>query len=87
MGGSDLCNSLVQRLMFPQKSHRWWVPIYQWGVHVAATNAYIFWHTFPWPDELKHFHKWDHLKFRTELIRTLIGDYCNRKRPGRPPGR
>jgi hypothetical protein len=48
----------------------------------AIVNAWLLFHH---RDELKQ-RNVDQLSFRTALIKELVGDFCGRKRAGRPAG-
>ena len=79
MGGVDLNDQL--RMYYPVrlKCRKYYKYIFWFLFDVAVTNTFILCrkHTDLNSKKVK--------EFRVELALALIGDYCSRKRPGRPP--
>ena len=78
MGGVDLNDQLRQYYSIRMKGRKYYKYIWWFLVDVAVTNAYILCkkHTDLTVPSVKD--------FRIDLAKGLIGDYCSRKRVGRP---
>ena len=78
MGGVDRGDHLRGYYSCHSKSRKFYKYIFYFLLDTAVTNAYIL-HT--WYTESPTF---KHMKdFRVALAKSLIGDYCSRRRPGR----
>ena len=78
MGGVDHNDQLRQYYSLRLKGRKYYKYIWWFLLDVAVTNAYILCkhHTSLSVPSVKD--------FRVDLAKALIGDYCSRKRPGRP---
>jgi hypothetical protein len=65
-----------------RRSPRWWLCLFFYMLDCAIVNAWLLFHH---RDELKQ-RNVDQLSFRSALIKELVGDFCGRKRAGRPAG-
>jgi hypothetical protein len=75
--------SLLQHLAYyrtHRRSPRWWLSLFFYMWDCAIVNAWLLFHH---RDELKQ-RNVDQLSFRSALIKELVGDFCGRKRAGRP---
>lgn len=78
MGGVDRSDQLRQYYGIRQKGRKYYRYIWWFLFDVAVTNAYVLCknHTSLSVPSVK--------SFRVDLAKALIGDYCSRKRAGRP---
>ena len=78
MGGVDYNDQLRQYYHVRMKGRKYYKYVWWFLFDSAVTNAYVLCkhHTYLSVPSLKD--------FRIDLAKALIGDYCSRKRPGRP---
>ena len=80
MGGVDHNDQLRGYYHVRLKCRKYYKYIFWFMFDLAITNTYVLYKTYT-------DHTIQNLKtFRTELARSLIGEYASRKRPGRPSG-
>ncbi len=85
MRGVDRGDQLQTYYNVGRRSTKWWKRIFFYIVECAILNGYVL---------DSHFHNAEHnkkgrqkrniLQFRLEIANQLIGNFCSRKRPGRP---
>ena len=81
MGGVDHSDQLRGYYNVRLKCRNFYKYVHWFLFDIAVTNSYILFSKFT---EDRDIHVPDLKTFRVDLARSLIGDYCSRKRPGRP---
>ena len=81
MGGVDHNDQLRKYYHVPLKSRKFYRYIFWFLFEVSVTNSYILYSNFCTHPNLPLNTL---VKFRLQLFRELVGDYCSRKRAGQP---
>lgn len=82
MGGVDQFDQMMSSYSISWKSRRWWLKIFYYLIDSAVVNSYVLYKTTLNLSQNKT-KPMSHLSFRSILADELIGNYCNRKQPGR----
>ena len=80
MGGVDLGDQYRKYYQVRMKSRTFYKYIFWFIFEVCILNSYILHRHSPCIGK-----NLTYLEYRVELAKQLIGNYCSRKRPGRPP--
>lgn len=78
MGGVDRGDQLRGYYSCRSKSRKFYKYVFYFLLDTAITNAYILHSHYSTASSFEHIKD-----FRVELAKSLIGDYCSRRRPGR----
>ena len=80
MGGVDLGDQ-YRKYQVRMKSHKFYKYIFWFLFEICILNSYMLYQYY-YPCIRKNL---SYLDYRVQLAQQLIGNYCSRKRPGRPP--
>lgn len=78
MGGVDKNDQMKSYYTIPVSGKKWWIRILFDLLDRAVFNAYIL------EQESQHHRKRNMKSFRFSLVKDLIGDFCSRRKRGRP---
>lgn len=80
MGGVDLADHYIASYSFTRKTVKWWRKIFFWLLEISLVNAFILHNTNRPPGQTEKRQR----KFRNQVIRSLVGDFRNTRKRGRP---
>jgi hypothetical protein len=83
MGGVDVSDQYVSSYSFIRKSKKWWRKMFFWLLEVAVVNSFILYNLSAASNQKP---KLSHKKYWQPLVKSLVGDVCNREgtKRGRP---
>ena len=80
MGGVDLGDRYRKYYQVRTKSRKFYKYIFWFLFEICILNSYMLYQYYPCIRK-----NLSYLDYRVQLAQQLIGNYCSRKRPGRPP--